>query len=129
VRSPSPDLTDLIERWTRAVNDRDVDTLLELADPDIECQPLKLTGDGAYSGHDGIARWIQDRADQAPGVRTHIERVVALSDERVAAFGAVELSGTVVSPYAVVAIVREGKITNLRSYLSDESTMEQLGLL
>ena len=129
MHSDPTDLRDLIERWTRAVDDRDVDTLRDLAHSDIECQPLKLTGDGAYTGHDGIALWIQDRTAQAPSVRVRLERVVVLSDERVAAFGTVELGGTDLSPYAVVAIAREGKIAKIRSYLSDEATMDRLGLL
>jgi hypothetical protein len=123
------DISDLIEQWARAVNDRDLDTLLVLAHPDIECQPLKLTREGVYKGHDGIARWIEARGIEPPGVEERIDRVARLSGERVAAFGRVEVDGSDVSPYALVAVVRDGKVAKIRSYLSDEPTMERLGLL
>jgi hypothetical protein len=127
--TPAADIHDLIERWTHAVNDRDLDTLLGLAHSDIEHQPLKLTGDGVYNGHDGMAKWIDGRGVEAPGLQVCIEHVEILSGERAAAFGRVAIDGRDVSPYALVAIVRDGKIAKLRSYLSDKPTMDRLGLL
>jgi hypothetical protein len=127
--TPRADLYDVIERWTRAVNELDVQALLDLAHPEIECQPLKLTGDGVYNGHDGIAKWIDGRGVEAPRLQVRIEQVEILSGERAAAFGRVEVDGRDVSSYALVAIVRDGKVAKLRSYLSDRPTMERLGLL
>jgi ketosteroid isomerase-like protein len=127
--TPAADIYELIHRWARAVNERDVDTLLGLAHPDIEHQPLRLTGDGVYNGHDGVARWMDGRGLEAPGLQVRIEHVEMLSGERAAAFGRVEVDGRDVSPYALVAIVRDGKVAKLRSYLSDKPTMERLGLL
>ena len=52
-----------------------------------------------------------------------------LSAERAAVFGTVVANGEDVSPYALVAVVRDGKVAAMRSHLSDKPTMEQLGLL
>ena len=119
----------LVPRWTEALHQRDLTTLLNLAHPEIECQPLKLSSRGVYRGRAGLAEWILDLMFDTPEIRVRIERVQTLSTERVAAFGTAGIHGEDISPYAFVALVREGKIAALRSYLNDEPTMERLGLL
>jgi hypothetical protein len=57
----------LAERWYAAYGDRDIDTMLELADPEIEIAPVEpsltdLPG-ATFHGHEGlrtVARWSYD---------------------------------------------------------------------
>ncbi len=52
-----------------------------------------------------------------------------LPDGRIALFGEVCLEGKTISPYTLVALVRDGKVALTRSYLADEDTLRQLKLL
>jgi ketosteroid isomerase-like protein len=119
----------IVRCWAEALHDRDLSTLLNLAHSDIECQPLKLSSRGVYRGRAGLAEWILDLMFSSAEIRVRIDDVKALSPERVAAFGTAVMDDEDISPYALVAIVRDGKIAAIRSYLNDEPTMERLGLL
>jgi hypothetical protein len=121
--------TKLVRRWAEATNDRDLTTLLNLAHPDIECQPLKLSAGGAYRGRTGLVEWILDLMGGSTGIRVRIEHVQALSTERVAVFGTAQVHEEDIAPYALLAVVRDGRVAVTCSYLSDEPTMERLGLL
>jgi ketosteroid isomerase-like protein len=129
VNTKRTNASQLVRRWAEALHDRDLSTLLNLAHPDIECQPLKLSSRGVYRGRAGLAEWILDLMFDTGGIRVRIERVHTLSTERVAAFGTAGMDHEDISPYALVAIVRDGKVVAIRSYLNDEPTMERLGLL
>jgi hypothetical protein len=120
---------ELVRRWVEAINDLDLTALLDLAQPDIECQPLELSSRAVYSGRAGLTEWILELSIAAPAVQRRIERVQTLSPERAAVFGTVVANGEDVSPYALVAAVRDGKVAAMRSLLGDKPTMEQLGLL
>jgi hypothetical protein len=56
------------------------------------------------------------------GIRT-------LDDGRIALFGSVFVEGKEISPYSLIATIRDDKVIGMRSYLSDEETMEHLKLL
>jgi ketosteroid isomerase-like protein len=119
----------IVRLWAEAVHGRDLKTLLNLAHPEIECQPLKLSSRGTYRGRAGLAEWILDLMFDTGEICVRIERVQTVSTERVAAFGTAGMDDEDISPYALVAIVRDGKIAAIRSYLNDKPTMERLGLL
>ena len=123
------DARTLVRRWAEAIIDRDVATVLNLSHPDIECQPLRLQWPGVYRGRAGLVNWMLDLVVVPNGDRVSIERVERISPERVAVFGTMQIEDKAVSPYTAVAIVRDGKVAAVRSYLSDEPTMERLGLL
>ena len=116
----------LVRRWVEGINRRDLTALLDLAHPDIECQPLELSSRPVYSGRAGLTEWILELSIAAPAVQRRIERVQTLSAELAAVFGTVVANGEDVSPYALVAVVRDGKV--VRSHLGDKPRMEQLGL-
>jgi len=56
-----------VERATRILNavaSRDLDTLLELTDPDIDWQSFfAMSAGGVYHGHEGMRRYIEDLHD------------------------------------------------------------------
>jgi ketosteroid isomerase-like protein len=120
---------DVARRWAEALNQRDVETLLSLSTEDVDCDPLQISVSGRYNGADGVRRWMREVTTHDPGHWVAIESVRALGEDRVAVFGRLQMSGRSVSPYTMVTIVRDGRIAAMRSYLSDETTLTELGLL
>ena len=119
----------LIRRWADAINARDADALLELAHPEIELQTLQLGVSGHYKGREGVAEWMAELGEWDPGHRVRIERLRTLPSGRVAVFGTVMIEGEPSSPYSLVAEVRDDKVVLMRSFPSDEDTLEKLGEL
>ena len=118
---------DLIRRWVDAVNDRDIDSLLEVAHEEILCRPLSVGGGGGtYIGHDGLRRWI---GRLSPDLHVRCDTIRPLEGGLVGAFGVLLVRERVASPWALVASVRDGKVSAAQSYFSDEHTLATLGLL
>jgi ketosteroid isomerase-like protein len=69
-----------------AVNRRDLDAFLALADPDVEWIPrlLEVEGGGSYRGHDGIRSWWESLFAVFPDFTTEIDEVRDLGDVTVA---------------------------------------------
>lgn len=123
------DAETLLRRWSDAINARDADALLELAHPDIEMSTLQLGVRGSYKGREGVAEWMAELHEWDPGVRVRIERFRTLPSGRVAVFGTILIEGEPSSPYSLVGEVRDGKVALMRSFPSDEDTLEKLGEL
>ena len=120
----------LVRQWARAVNERDRDTLAALSDPQIDCYPLQIaTVSGHYQGHDGVRRWIDDMVASDIGHTVEFRGIRTLPGDRVALFGVLLVEGKEISPYSLIATLRDGKVAGMRSYLSDEETMGHLKLL
>jgi ketosteroid isomerase-like protein len=120
----------LVRRWAQAVNARDVAALAAQSDPEIDVYPLQIaTVSGHYTGHEGLKRWLDDAIASDIGYIVEFLGIRTIGDGRVALFGQVQVEGKAISPYSMIATVRDGKITSMRSYLSDEETMEHLKLL
>jgi ketosteroid isomerase-like protein len=119
----------LIRRWSDAINARDKDALLELAHPDIELHTLQLGVSGRYSGREGVAKWMAELADWDPGHRVRVEQIRTLQSGRIAVFGTIMIEGEPSSAYSLVARVEDGKVAEMRSFPSDEDTLDKLGEL
>jgi hypothetical protein len=126
---PDPDHR-LVRLWATAVNERDAEVLASYSDPEIDVYPLQIaTVSGHYSGHDGLRRWLDDMVASDIGHHVQFVGIRTLDDGRVALFGVVLVEGKEISPYSLIATLRDGKVVGMRSYLSDEETMEHLKLL
>jgi ketosteroid isomerase-like protein len=126
---PDP-LHRLVRSWAQAINDRDVDALIAFSDPAIDVYPLQIaTVSGHYMGHDGLRRWLDDTNVANIGFQVEFVGIRTLDEERAALFGEVHVEGKMISPYSMIATVKNGKVTAMRSYLSDEDTMRHLKLI
>jgi ketosteroid isomerase-like protein len=126
---PDP-LHRLVRTWAQAINERDVDVLIAKSTPDIDVYPLQIaTVGGHYSGHDGLRKWLDDANATNIGYQVEFVGIRTLGDGRVALFGEVHVEGAKISPYSMIATAKDGKITSMRSYLSDEETMRHLKLI
>jgi hypothetical protein len=119
----------VLRRWAQAVNTRDVEEIVALSQPDIQLHPMQIAVSGHYSGHDGIRDWIRDILASGIGHNVRYLGIRTLPDGRVALFGEVRLEETVVSPYTLIAEIRDGKVAVTRSYLATEDTLRVLKLL
>jgi ketosteroid isomerase-like protein len=119
----------LIRRWADAINQRDLDALIEIAHPDIELHPLQFGVSGDFKGHDGVRTWVETFRDWDPGHQVRVESVKTLADGRVALFGTIVIEGEPSSPYALIGEVRDGKVAVMHSFPNDEDTLEKLGEL
>lgn len=73
-----------VEAWVSAINRRDLRTLMELADPDIEYLSYlaELTGgDGAYHGHDGLRRYLAELAEAWEWFHVEVDEYHDLGDQ------------------------------------------------
>ena len=120
----------LVRRWATAVNERDAEKLIAFSHPEIDVYPLQIaTVSGHYSGYDDMRRWLEDMEASEIGHRVEFVSIRTLPDGRVALFGSVFVEGKEISPYSLIATLRDDKVVGMRSYLSDEETMEHLKLL
>ena len=120
----------LVRHWSTAVNERDADKLISFSHPEIDVYPLQIaTVSGHYSGHEGMRRWLEDMVASDIGHNVEFVGIRTLDDGRVALFGALLVEGKEISPYSLIATLRGDKVIGMRSYLSDEDTMEHLKLL
>jgi hypothetical protein len=97
---------------------------------EIDCYPLQIaTVSGHYQGHEGVRRWIDDMVASDIGHHVQAVGIRTIGEGRVALFGVLLVEGKEISPYSLIATIRDGKVAAMRSYLSDEETMEHLKLL
>jgi ketosteroid isomerase-like protein len=67
------DPVELTRRAFEAFNARDVDSMLELLDTDVEVLSLMTEADGSsYCGHEGVRRWFEDVIDVFPDARPEL---------------------------------------------------------
>jgi hypothetical protein len=119
----------LLRRWAQAVNARDVEGVVAHSHPEIELYPMQIAVGEHYRGHDGVRKWVADLEASKLGHQVRYLGIRTLPDGRVALFGEVRLNDTPISPYTLVATVRDGKIAETRSFLADEETLRVLKLL
>jgi ketosteroid isomerase-like protein len=119
----------LVRRWATAVNERDPERLISLSTHDIQLFPMQVGVTGPYRGHDGLRHWIDDLVASELGHQVQFRGIRTLADGRVALFGEVFLGDTSISPYTLLATLRDGAVAGTRSYLSDEETLKLLKLL
>jgi hypothetical protein len=119
----------LLRRWAQAVNERDIETVVSLSHEDIDLHPMQIAVAGHYSGHDGVRAWLRDMIASDLGHTVRYLGIRTLPDGRIALFGEVRLGETVVSPYTLIATIREDRVALTRSYLATEETLRLLKLL
>lgn len=119
----------VVRRWAQAVNARDVEGVVEHSHPEIDLYPMQIAVGPHYRGHEGVRKWVADLVASDLGHQVTYLGIKTLPDGRVALFGEVCLEDTPISPYTLIATVRDGKVALTRSYLATEETLRVLKLL
>lgn len=113
-----------------AFNLRDADALVALVHPEIEFRPTMLVGSRrVYEGYEGVRAWVADLVASGMDHQVRVREIRMLDAARFVMLTEVLLDGEVISPSAMVATMRDGKIAEAQAYLSDEGTLAGLDLL
>ena len=131
----SQENVEVVRRVIAAVNERDIDGYLAYCTEDIELRTPWTAIEGVYEGRDAIRRFFVDLSDTSPDFRLTIERLEAVSADRVLAFLLVSASGRASgivvgtdAPTANVYNLVDGKINRIRIFLDRDEALKAVGL-
>lgn len=115
--------------YVAAYNDRDLEAMLALQDPQVVSYPSRLFGQRSTTGHQGVREWWEAMVASGRWYHVVVREIRRLGEDRVAVLGEVHDHGELLSPWGVVIRIREGLILESRSYLSNEELLEAVGVL
>lgn len=113
---------------------RDIDSLLELYDPEIEFLPLTGTRveSGGYVGHQGVRDYFEEADEVWELMQPHADHVETKGDDVLVTGGcAVRGRGSGArsdNPMAWVLTMRDGKVICHRGFATAEEAFEAAGL-
>jgi ketosteroid isomerase-like protein len=118
----SSDAVRLAERYIAAYTDRDLDAFLAVLDEEVVSYPTPLFGHRPNFGHTGVRAWWAAMMASSRRFDVVVSEVRQIEPDRVAVLGAIHNgdSGRRLGPWSVVLRVRNGRIVESRSYLTDE---------
>ena len=117
----------------RALNEGDLDRLLELTLADVVLRPLAPCLRGEYRGHVGVRALWADRERGCVAVQLHHRYMRGDLGDRVLALGTLRMrrraDGVVTQqPSASVAVFKDGKLTRWDDFSSKQRALEAVGL-
>jgi uncharacterized protein len=123
---------ELVRRVFQAINERDVDAMLDAYHPDADLSTLtsELVQGNAYRGHSGIREYFSSFADVWEELHLEPEEIRDLGD-RILVVGrwssrGKESGAAVESPAAWIFAVRDGRIVFTRAYRDAEDALSDL---
>ena len=127
-----PDNVELFRRGADLFGRGD-EAVLELIDEDIELIALRSATEGAFRGHEGIRAFFADNRESFDLFEPDYYDVRDLGDGRVLALGKIRVRGRgsgaeTEVPTAVIATIREGRMTRFRDYGEHGAALEAAGL-
>jgi ketosteroid isomerase-like protein len=125
VASSPADAVRLAERYVAAYTDRDLDAFLAVLDEEVVSYPTPLFGHRPNFGHAGVRAWWAAMMASSRRFDVVVREIRQLEPDRVAVLGAVHSgdSGRRLGPWTVILRVRNGRIIESRSYLTDEEVL------
>ena len=124
----------MARRLVTAVHDRDLATLLDLTDPDVEWQSFYAIGrgGGAHCGHDSMVQYLRDLDEAFEWVYPAISDVLDAGDV-VLAIGSIAFRGRQSGVETSVRVgwvfkFRRGCLIRFRPFRDPEETLEAVGL-
>jgi uncharacterized protein len=123
---------EVIRRAYRAMDARDIETVTELSDPEVEWIPDKRVGDQPIRGRDEVISFFEERAEMFAEIQTEIERLWDAGDN-VLAF--IHVTGSGVSSGAGFDIriahlwtLRDGVVVRGEGYGDRDEALEAAGV-
>ncbi len=132
----SQENVEAFKRGLEAGNRGDVETLLEVLDPEVAWQSALQTLLGGeatvYRGHDGIREMLRDLYEAFDEIHIEISEIRDLGD-RLVAIGRTHARGKesgaeTESPWGCVTEYRDGRAIRIRTYLDPNEALEAAGL-
>ena len=130
----SQENVEVVKRTIEAANRRDIEAVLEEADPQVEWPHpgfhVALGGEATvYRGHEGVRKVLQDLFDEVEVLVSEIrdfgDRIVVIGALR--GRGA-ESGADVTTPWGAVVDFKDGKAIRLSDYLNPNEALEAAGL-
>jgi ketosteroid isomerase-like protein len=124
---------ELVRRAYLAFSERDLDALLEIADPQIQIHTVTgmLAGrDEPYRGHQGLLEYLRDVSEMWDEIELMPNDFHELSDSRLIVFGRVRARrelAVIDAPNAWLWEVAEGRIRSARVFGDPQGAREMLG--
>ena len=124
------------KRGIEAYNRQDADALIEFMDAEVEWYPAILVGLGGkaavFRGHDGIRELFREIDQTLAEIHVEVAEIRDLGD-RIFATGLLRTRGktsgvTTESPFGYIAHFKNGKATEIRTYLDPKAALEAAGL-
>jgi ketosteroid isomerase-like protein len=105
-----------------AYTDRDLDAMLAVLDQEVVSYPAPLFGHRPHFGHAGVRAWWAAMMASSRRFDVAVREVRQIGPDRVAVLGAIHNSdsGRRLGPWSLIVRVRNGRIVESRSYLTDE---------
>jgi uncharacterized protein len=123
---------EVIRRAYRAMDARDIETVTDLSDPDVEWIPDQRVGEGPIRGRDEVVRFFEERAEMFGEIKTEIERLWDAGD-KVLAF--IHVTGSGLSSGAGFDIriahlwtFRDGVVVRGEGYGDRDQALEAAGV-
>jgi ketosteroid isomerase-like protein len=126
------DNAEVVRRLYRAMDSRDIDAIVELADPDAEWVPDSRVGEGPVRGRENVIAFFLDRAEMFGDIRTDLERLWE-KDDQVLAFIQVTGEGRASGAGFDIRIahlwtLRDGVLVRGQGYGNRREALEAIGL-
>ena len=126
---------EIVKRWVRAFNQRDMDALLGTTTADFEFTPYlaNLIETTTYQGHDGLRKYFADADSAWEGIQIRLKDLRAAPDDRVFVAGELQARGRASGADVRVAVawaggVRDDKLAWASTYESEDEALEAAGL-
>jgi ketosteroid isomerase-like protein len=130
----SQENVELVHRAYEAFNQRDLDALLALCDPDVEfiLFIMQVEGGRPYRGHAGVRSWSERLLDVYPDFSVDLEEVrdlgdLTLAQVRMRGHG-VESDAPMDQTIWQIAELRQGKVVWWRFVGTETEALEAVGL-
>ena len=130
----SQENVEIARRVIDAVEQRNLDRLIELSDPEVEWRSAfaDLAEGGVYWGHSGLRRYVRDMNDAWDLVRLEVKDALAVGNVTVL-IGQIHYRGRGSGVEAKLAAgymisFRDAKVTCFRAFLEPEQALKAVGL-
>ncbi len=132
----SQENVEVFKRAFDAINRRDAEGLLSQLDPGVEWHSAILMAMGGkqtvYRGREGVREWLRDLYETLSEFQAEYSEIRDLGD-RVVAIGRVRARGAgskaeIESPHGTVTEFKNGKATQVRTYLDPKQALAAAGL-
>jgi hypothetical protein len=126
----STEATRLARDFIGAYNARDIDAMLATLDPRIVIYPTQLSRPVTrIAEYCAVRAWIETvKAEDPPYLVTVLE-VQHVDGHRWVVRGEVLVDDELASPLVMIVRISDGRLLEVRSFLSDEDLLRELGVL
>jgi ketosteroid isomerase-like protein len=129
----STENVEIVRRLVQAFNDRDLDAMLEVTDPQAELQSLRAQLEGkAYRGHDGVRQMLAD-FDQDWDFLQMAPEEFREADDEVVVLGRLRARGRASGvdlevPVGFVWKLRDGRVVYGKTFSEQADALRAAGL-